>query len=93
MFLYLIQVKAVLLLLFQLLPIIGFLVPPLSKLHVVVKVTGYSCAPCENVLGNVYLSSLTKNLWYEQREKLDSGGRGTLSQSAGHDGRFYRYAV
>ena len=41
-----------------------------------------------NVLGNVYLSSLTKNLWYEQREQLDSGGGGTLSQGAGHDGSF-----
>ena len=45
------------------------------------KVTGYSCA-VRNVLGNVYLSSLTKNLWYEQREQLDSG-------SAGHDGSFF----
>ena len=40
-----------------------------------------------NVLGNVYLSSLTKNLWYEKREQL------ALSQGAGHDGSFYRYAV
>ena len=47
----------------------------------------------QNVLGNVYLSSLTKNLWYKQREQLDSGGGGTLSQGAGHDGSFYRYAV
>ena len=46
-----------------------------------------------NVLGNVYLSSLSKNLWYEQREQLDSGGGGALSQGAGHDGSFYRYAV
>ena len=46
-----------------------------------------------NVLGNVYLSSLTKNLWYEQREQLDSKGGGALSQGAGHDGSFYRYAV
>ena len=46
-----------------------------------------------NVLGNVYLSSLTKNLWYEEREQLDSGGGGALSQGAGHDGSFYRYAV
>ena len=46
-----------------------------------------------NVLGNVYLSSLTKNLWYEQPEQLDSGGGGTLSQGAGHDGSFYQYAV
>ena len=46
-----------------------------------------------NVLGNVYLSSLTKNLWYEQREQLHSGGGGTLSQGAGHDGSFYQYAV
>ena len=27
---------------------------------------------------------LTKNLWYEQREQLDSGGGGALSQG-GHD--------
>ena len=46
-----------------------------------------------NVLGNVYLSSLTKNLRYEQPEQLDSGGGGALSQGAGHDGSFYRYAV
>ena len=39
-----------------------------------------------NVLGNV---SLTKNLWYEEREQLDSGGGGTLSQGAGHDGSFF----
>ena len=51
-----------------------------------------ACA-VRNVLGNVYLSSLTKNLWYEQREQLDSGGGGALSQGAGHDGSFYRYAV
>ena len=42
-----------------------------------------------NVLGNVYLSSLTKNLWYEQREQPDSGGGGALSQGAGHDGSFF----
>ena len=42
-----------------------------------------------NVLGNVYLSSLTKNLWYEEREQLDSGGGGALSQGAGHDGGFF----
>ena len=46
-----------------------------------------------NVLGNAYLSLLTKNLWYEQREQLDSRGGGALSQGAGHDGSFYRYAV
>ena len=38
---------------------------------------------------NVYLSSLAKNLWYEEREQLDSGGGGALSQGAGHDGSFY----
>ena len=42
-----------------------------------------------NVLGNQYLSSLTKNLWYKEREQLDSGGGGTLSQGAGHDGSFF----
>ena len=57
------------------------------------KVMGYSCVRVRNVLGNVYLSSLTMNLWYEQREQLDSGGGGTLSQGAGHDGSFYQYAV
>ena len=41
-----------------------------------------------NVLRNAYLSSLTKNLWYEEREQLDSGGGGALSQGAGHDGSF-----
>ena len=46
-----------------------------------------------NVLGNAYLSSLTKNLRYEKREQLVSGGGGALSQGAGHDGSFYRYAV
>ena len=30
-----------------------------------------------------------KNLWYEEREQLDSGGGGALSQGAGHDGSFY----
>ena len=35
------------------------------------------------------LSSLTKNLWYEEREQLDSGGGGALSQGAGHDGSFF----
>ena len=57
------------------------------------KVTGYSCARVRNVLGNAYLSSLTKNLEYEEREQLDSGSGGALSQGAGHDGSFYRYAV
>ena len=42
-----------------------------------------------NVLGSVYLSSLTKNLWYEECEQLDSGGGGALSQGAGHDGSFF----
>ena len=42
-----------------------------------------------NVMGNVYLSSLTKNLGYEEREQLDSGGGGALSQGAGHDGSFF----
>ena len=33
-------------------------------------------------------SSLTKNLWYEEPEQLDSGSGGALSQGAGHDGSF-----
>ena len=51
-----------------------------------------ACAE-RNALGNAYLSSLTKNLEYEEREQLDSGSGGALSQGAGHDGSFYRYAV
>ena len=50
--------------------------------HAFFKVTGYSRA-VRNVLGNVYLSSLTKNLWYKEREQLDSGGGGALSQVQG----------
>ena len=42
-----------------------------------------------NVMGNVYLSSLAKNLEYEEREQLDSGGGSALSQGAGHDGSFF----
>ena len=48
-----------------------------------IKVTGYSYAR------SAKLSSLTKNLWYEEREQLDSGGGGTLGQGAGHDGSFF----
>ena len=44
-------------------------------------------------IGNVYLISLTKHLWYEEREQLDSGSGGALSQGAGHDASFYGYAV
>ena len=46
-----------------------------------------------NVLRNVYLISLTKDLWYEEREQLDSGDGGALSQGARHDGSFYGYVV
>ena len=37
----------------------------------------------------MYTSSLTKNLLYEEREQLDSGGGGALSQGAGHDESFH----
>ena len=47
-----------------------------------------ACA-VRNVLGNVYLILLTKNVWYEGREQLDSGGGGALSQGAGHEGSFF----
>ena len=50
---------------------------------------GYSCARHAKCIGNLYLSSLTKNLWNEEREQLDSGGGGALSQGAGHDGSFF----
>ena len=46
-------------------------------------------AACE-MYWNVYSSSLTKNLKYEEREQLDSGGGDALSQGAGHDGSFFR---
>ena len=39
------------------------------------------------------LNFANQKLWYEEREQLDSGGGGALSQGAGHDGSFYRYAV
>ena len=57
---------------------------------------GYSYARRAKCIGkciHMYLTSLTKNVWYEQREQLDSRGGGALSQGAGHDGSFYRYAV
>ena len=64
-----------------------------AKLHAlnvhIDKVTDTRARAVRNVLGNLYLSSLTKNLWYEEREQLDSGGGGTLSQGAGHDGSFF----
>ena len=40
-------------------------------------------------MGNVYLSSLTNNLRWEERDQPDSGGGGALSQGAGHDGSFF----
>ena len=64
-----------------------------AKLLVILKITlrlrDTRARAVRNVLGNLYLSSLTKNLWYEEREQLDSGGGGTLSQGAGHDGSFF----
>ena len=45
------------------------------------KVTGHLCA------------HRAKNLQYEEREQLDSGGGGALSQGAGHDGSIYGYTV
>ena len=44
--------------------------------------------PCE-MYWEMYLSSLTKNLWYEECEQLDSGGGGALSQGAGRDRSFF----
>ena len=61
--------------------------------HKVLRLRDTRACAVRSVLGNVYLSSLTKNLWYEKHEQLDSGGGGALSQGAGHDGSFYRYAV
>ena len=46
--------------------------------RILIRTYFYVRAPCE---------------MYEQREQLDCGGGGTLSQGAGQDGSFYRYAV
>ena len=62
--------------------------PPLHKKILRLRDTR-ACA-VRNVLGNVFLSSLTKNLKYEECEQLDSGSGGALSQGAGHDGTFFR---
>ena len=48
---------------------------------------------CDNLTAWSSLISLTKNLWYQQHEQLDTGGGGALSQGAGHDEGFYGYAV
>ena len=61
--------------------------------QVSLKVTGYSCARRAKCIGKCILKLASKNLWCKEREQLDSGGEGTLSQGAGHDGSFYRYAV
>ena len=62
----------------------NFLLHPLYQL----RLWDTRASAVRNVLGNVYLRSLTKNLWYEQRQQLDSGGGGALSQGADHDGSF-----
>ena len=51
--------------------------------HAILKVTGSSCARRAKCIGNVYLISLTKNLECEEREQLNSGGGGALSQVQG----------
>ena len=43
--------------LFQLLPIIGFVVPPLSKSHVVVKVSNATRTQIHGNTGRVYLAT------------------------------------
>ena len=58
-----------------------------------IEVTGYSCACRAKCIGKCILKLANQNLWYEQCEQLDSRGGGALSQGAGHDGSFYRYAV
>ena len=70
----------------------GFISPQLGEAaSLVVKLhTGYSCARRAKCID---LISLTKNLWYEECEQLDSDSGGALSQGAGHDRSFYRYAV
>ena len=39
--------------------------------------------------GKCILNFANQNLWYEEREQLDSGGGGALSQGAGHGGSFF----
>ena len=57
--------------------------------HAIPNVTGYSCARRAKCIRKCILNSLTKNLECEEREQLDSGGGGALSQGAGHEGSFF----
>ena len=60
-----------------------------NPLYGILRLRDTHARTVRNVYGNAYLSSLTKNLEYEESEQLDSGGGGALSQDAGHDGSFY----
>ena len=51
--------------------------------RIILRLRDTSACAVRNVLGNVYLSSVTINLWYEQREQLNSRSGGALSQGAG----------
>ena len=41
-------------------------------------------------IGKCILKLTNQNLEYEEREQLDPGSGGALSQGAGHDGTFFR---
>ena len=56
--------------------------------------------PCKMYGKCVVISSLSKNFWWKERDQLDSGGGGALSQGggalsqgAGYDGNFFRGAT
>ena len=57
--------------------------------HTILRLRDTHARAVRNVLGNAYLSLLTKNLWYEEREQLDSGSGGALSQGAGMTEAFF----
>ena len=50
--------------------------PQLVELVGLLRLRDTRVRAVRNVLGNVYLISLTKNLWY--KERLDSGGGGAV---------------
>ena len=62
------------------------------SLTVSVKVTGYSCARRVKCIGKciLKLANQKSRVRRAEREQLDSGSGGALSQGAGHDGSFFR---
>ena len=53
---------------------------------------GYSGTCRVKCIGKCILNFANQNIWCKEREPLDSGGGGALSQGAGHDGKLYSRA-